>query len=169
MSSFHLVIIMGVSGSGKTTLAQELAEDIGAMFLDADDFHSDSARQQMAAGVPLTDEQRVPWIGRIIEYLEQNLSDDQCFVLAYSGLRKTHRRQFMSLPFSIRCVMLQVSKHVIAARLQKRTEHFFDATLLDSQFECLELPSKEESVLTIDANQPLSALTEVLKAQLRLN
>lgn len=169
MSALHLVIVMGVSGSGKTTLAQQLADDISALFLDADDFHSESARQQMAAGVPLTDEQRLPWIGRIIHFLEQNLTGKKRVVLAYSGLRKAHRQLFMALPYSVHCIMLQTSKEVIASRLHKRSEHFFDANLLESQFESLELPNEDEKVLLMDANQPLLELKDALKAHLGIN
>lgn len=169
MKPFHLIIIMGVSGSGKTTVAQQLADEIGASFLDADDFHSESARQQMAAGVPLTDEQRLPWIGRIIEFIEQNLTEDKCFVLAYSGLRKAHRKLFLALPYSVKCIMLQTSKQVIAARLQRRSEHFFDANLLHSQFESLELPNDDEQIMLMDANQPLASLKDSLTARLGFN
>ena len=87
-----LVVVMGVSGCGKSTLAQEIANHYKINFLDADAFHSKDAMKQMSDGIPLTDEQRAPWIERICRQLNYfELKNISC-VLAYTGLKKQHRK-----------------------------------------------------------------------------
>ena len=166
MTKMKLVIVMGVSGSGKSTVAQQLANDIGANYLDADDFHSDEARQQMANGEALTDKQREPWIARIITYLHEHKEVNGGFVLAYSGLKRAHRQLFMALPYSVRMFLLDASEPVIAERLKKRKDHFFDTSLLKTQFDSLERPNCSEGIIVVDANQQPQTLLSVIKNQL---
>ena len=87
-----LVVVMGVSGCGKSTLAQEIANHYKINFLDADDFHSEDAIKQMSDGIPLNDKQRAPWIERICRQLNHLALKNISCVLAYSGLKKQHRK-----------------------------------------------------------------------------
>ena len=158
MKQVKLIVIMGVSGSGKTTVAKQLAADIDGEFLDADDFHSDSARQQMAQGKPLTDEQRAPWLARMIAYLNSNSLNNKVYVLAYSGLKRGHRQLFRELRFPAKMVMLSVSKELVELRIKQRADHFFNAELLSSQFDALEFPEDGEPITLVDASQSVDAL-----------
>ena len=166
MSNVNLIIVMGVSGSGKSTIAQQLANDLRATYLDADDFHSDEARQQMANGKALTDAQREPWLARIIAYLHEHKDADSSFVLAYSGLKRAHRQLFKALPYSMRMILLDASEPVIAERLKLRKDHFFDRSLLKTQFESLERPDSSEGIIVVDASQQLQTLLSTIKRQL---
>jgi len=143
-SSPRLFIVMGVSGTGKSSLAKQLANEISATFLDADDFHSVQAKKHMAANKPLTDEMRKPWLASIISHLQLLYQQGKSVVLAYSGLKSAHRALFRELSFCCHFFYLTAAKAVIAKRMSERESHFFSATLLDSQFEAMEVPLLSE-------------------------
>src|SRR5690242_16540799 len=92
-TSPHAIVVMGVSGSGKTTVARALAAHYGDVFIDADDFHADDAKTQMAAGVPLSDAQRQPWVDALAHALRDQADQGRSTVLAFSGLRAAHRQR----------------------------------------------------------------------------
>ena len=147
-----LVVVMGVSGTGKSTLAREIAEHLELHFLDADALHSDTAIQQMSQGIPLSDEQRAPWIARICRQLRQFESQLQGCVLAYSGLKQGHRELiFDCYPKSLG-ILLKADADLITQRLQARSNHFMSAQLLSSQIAAMEpLHSKmAHLILTLD-------------------
>lgn len=127
-----LIIVMGVSGSGKSSVAEELAKHYQMRYLDADDFHSDEAKAQMAAGIPLTDELRAPWVHNISAYLTDCAAKNISCTLAFSGLRKNHREILRQLPFHVIFLHLTGSKELIAQRMSARSDHFMPASLLDS-------------------------------------
>lgn len=162
-SSFmpKLFIIMGVSGTGKTTIARHIADKFGVSFLDADDFHSKEAKQYMAANKPLTDEMRKPWVEAILKALKLYFQQDKSVVLAYSGLKSSHRALFRDLPFICHFFCLIGDKAIITSRLSQRKNHFFSSELLDSQFEAMELPKKEEDdVSLVQIEHPLTTITQ---------
>ena len=148
-----LVIAMGVSGSGKTTVAQKLAEKYPFLYVEADDFHSEEAKQKMQAGIPLTDEDRLPWIARLCEYLAQQGQSNQSCVLSYSGLRAAHRQLFRELDFNIQFLFLNGPQTLILERMNARQNHYMPASLLQSQFDGLQSPQGENDVteISIDA------------------
>ncbi|WP_101926741.1 MULTISPECIES: gluconokinase [Luteimonas] len=150
----QVVIVMGVSGSGKTTLARLLAEAWHATFLDADDIHDDAARARMAAGLPLTDAMRDPWVARIATELMTRVAAGERVVLAFSGLRRRHRDRLRDAGLSLRFLFLQGDKPLIATRMQARSGHYMPASLLDSQFEALEMPAGEDDVVTLAIDRP---------------
>lgn len=145
-----LIIVMGVSGSGKSTVAEKYANDNNVPYIEADDFHSDRAKDMMKNGIPLTDDIRKPWIERICYHLVEKSTVTGCFVLAYSGLRAEHRQMFRNLEMNLTFVYLRVNKKTIKSRLETRQAHFFNSTLLDSQFAALQDPVQEKDVITID-------------------
>ncbi|WP_416307298.1 gluconokinase [Neptunicella sp. SCSIO 80796] len=145
-----LVIVMGVSGSGKTTLAKLLSERLSFRYVEADDFHSDQAKQKMAAGIPLTDQDRLPWITCMCDFLNEQFQQQQSCVLSYSGLRAKHREAFRALPFDTLFVFLHGKQEIILQRMQQRQGHYMPATLLQSQFDSLESPQGEQNVVAID-------------------
>jgi len=164
----NLFIIMGVSGSGKSTIADQLAVKLDYSFIDADDFHSDSAKEKMAAGEALTEEVRSQWMQRLQRFLILKAKQGTSIVLAHSGLKKVHRDMLRVLGFTPHFLFLEGSEDVIAQRMQKRSEHFFPVGLLRSQFQTLEHPKisqqndEEFDVSIISIEQSIAAiLTQV--------
>jgi len=151
----QLLIIIGVSGSGKSSIAQQLAEELQFEFVEADDFHSQEAKNQMADNIPLTDEMRAPWIKAIIGELISLHRLEKNIVLAYSGLKQRHRNQFRAINENCHFFYLSASKLNILSRLRKRNFHFFNKDLLDSQFDAMEVPNMDEMDVTsinVDGN-----------------
>lgn len=162
-----LIISMGVSGCGKSTLAQHLAQSFDFTFLEADDFHSLENKAHMAAGKPLTDLMREPWITDMCAIIKSKLSAGEACVLAYSGLRRAHRQRFRELGFPVLYIHLTGDKEVIRNRMELRTGHFAPAGLLDSQYEALEATDNEADVVEININQPIPAIVEQATALVR--
>lgn len=142
----YVAVVMGVSGSGKTTLAQSLAQAWGAVFLDADDFHSEEARAWMGSGKPLTDAMRKPWVERIVADLQRRVAVGEKVTLAFSGLRREHRDMLRAANLPLRFLFLHGEQALIAARMQARSGHYMPVSLLDSQFQTLQDPREEADV-----------------------
>lgn len=143
-----VVIVMGVSGAGKTLIGQKLALHLSVPFYDADNFHPEDNIRKMHEGVPLTDVDRKPWL----EFLGKNIQEwnhGQGAVLACSALKKIYRDQLRAVSAEVIFVYLKGVKSLIAERLEHRKGHFFDPSLLDSQFETLEEPP-DAITITID-------------------
>ncbi|WP_024460876.1 gluconokinase [Marinimicrobium sp. LS-A18] len=157
-----LLIMMGVSGAGKSTMASALSEHFGFTYLDADDFHSDAAKAHMAAGKPLTDEMRAPWITRMCDYLKEQADSDATFVLAFSGLKRSHREPFRHCGLDTHFLFLDGDAATIADRISARQGHFMPPELLDSQFEALERPDlqKEPDVTPLNIHPPVPGVLD---------
>lgn len=164
MSSPRLVVCMGVSGCGKSTLAQALSTRLGWPMLEADNFHNEKNRSHMAAGRPLTEAMREPWLASICSALRARGSD--C-VLACSALRRAHRARLRALGWQTRFLLLEINPDGARQRLQQRSGHFMPASLVDSQFETLEWPLGEPDVSRLDAQLPLREL--VLQSLIELD
>jgi gluconokinase len=135
----HRFLIMGVSGCGKTTVGKRWAEEIGAVFLDADDFHPAANLTKMAAGHPLTDQDRKPWLAAIAATID-TLTDTPV-VLACSALRAIYREQLLREYPAWHVVLLHGDRRLLQQRLERRRGHFMPASLLDSQLAVLEIPA----------------------------
>jgi gluconokinase len=136
-----IVIVMGVSGCGKTTVGRHVAQLLGLPFYDADNFHPASNVAKMGAGIPLTDEDRFPWLGALAAHIEEWERKGGA-VLACSALKERYRRVLAgNAPGSVRFVHLQGTKECIAERMKTRPGHYMPVTLLDSQFAALEPPA----------------------------
>lgn len=153
------VVLTGVAGAGKSTVGRALAERLGAVLLDADDFHSDVCRQKMAAGVPLDDADREPWIDRIAEELRARSAAGDRIVLACSALRRRHRAQLVEAAVDVGVVHLEVGSEELARRLATRTGHFMPAELLVSQLDALEHPSVEHHAV-VDGEAPVELVVD---------
>ncbi|MFI4861626.1 MAG: gluconokinase [Phycisphaerales bacterium JB063] len=152
-------IIMGVSGCGKTTVGEALAAHLGVDFHDADGYHPDANRRKMAAGTPLNDLDRAPWLEALAEHIQQwNAAGENqgSAVLACSALKQSYRN-VLSRHGGVRFVYLQGSRELIAQRLADRTGHFFPADLLDTQFADLQPPT---NAIVVPIDQPINAQVE---------
>lgn len=153
------LVLTGVSGAGKSTVGRALADRIGAVLLDADDFHPDANRQKMAAGVALTDADRDPWIDTLAAELERRSRDGDRVVLACSALRRHHRARLLDAAPDVALVHLDVGPEELARRLAGRAEHFMPADLLDSQLADLEHPAGEHHAV-VDGEAPVDAVVD---------
>ncbi len=149
-ASTCLIIIMGVAGSGKSTLAHALAEHFGYIYLDGDDFHSIESRNLMAKNIPLTDEQRTPWVASLKQRLKDNAANNLHTTLAFSGLKQKHRNELRNAGLRTIFLFLNGDKNTIQTRLDNRQGHFMSPLLLESQFSSLENPTEEIDVHTLD-------------------
>ena len=149
MSGVRVAVVMGVSGSGKTTLARALAQAWPATFLDADDFHSQEARAHMAAGRPLTDAMRAPWVERIAAELRRRVEAGERVALAFSGLRRAHRQRLREAGLPLRFLYLEGDPALVAERMRGRRGHYMPLSLLDSQYAALEAPEGEPDVAVV--------------------
>jgi len=135
-----IVVVMGVSGSGKTTLGERLAARLGCAFVDADDHHPAENVAKMAAGVPLEDADRWPWLDRLNQLLRADSERGASLVLACSALKQAYRARLCAGIDDCRLVYLKGSIEQIRARLAERQHRYMPASLLDSQFAALEPP-----------------------------
>ncbi len=134
-----IFFIMGVSGSGKTTIGKLLAAALSIPFFDGDDFHSEQNVSKMAAGHPLTDQDRMGWLLSLNKLAIRHQSKGA--VIVCSALKEGYRQLLSAkIENKVTWVLLQGSFEIIQERLQKRKGHFMPAELLKSQFETLETP-----------------------------
>ena len=159
-----VIVLMGVSGSGKTTIGRALAKSLRWGFSDADDFHSAANVEKMKNGIPLTDEDRKPWLRSIKAAIEQWNRDEPGHVLACSALKGRYREILGRDDPEVKFVYLQGSFDLISQRLKERKGHFFNPALLRSQFEALESP-KDALVVDIskDPQEVVSAILEQVR------
>jgi gluconokinase len=134
-----IIFIMGVSGSGKTTVGKLVAQKIPLPFFDADDFHSEENKAKMKAGQPLTDDDRAEWL-RQINQLAITQGQLNGAVIACSALKEKYRKVLETGVSKARWFFLQGNYDTIFQRLQKRQGHYMPASLLQSQFDNLEIP-----------------------------
>lgn len=159
-----IVIIMGVSGSGKTTIGERLAARLGCGFSDADQFHSDANKAKMAAGTPLTDADREPWLQAMHEAIVERARLGEDHVFACSALKRRYRQVLRGEVEDVRLVFLHGPREVLAERVGKRRGHFFAATLLDDQLANLEPPGKGEALLVDIRNRPDEIVEQIAQA-----
>jgi gluconokinase len=150
----RIIVVMGVSGSGKTTVGRKLAETLGWAFYDGDDFHPAANIAKMAAGQPLADADRVPWLDAIREQAQRTLDAGRSAVIACSALKRAYRQRLKDVDGELSFVYLQGSYDQILARMQSR-RHFMPPDLLRSQFEALEEPA---DAFTVSIEQPVTEI-----------
>jgi gluconokinase len=160
-----VIILMGVAGAGKTTVGKRLAAALGWRFLEGDDFHPQRNVAKMAAGVPLTDEDRQPWLEQLRGLIAQALERGEDVVLACSALRRSYRQRLAVDPARMRWVYLTAPAEVLARRLGERKGHFMPAGLLDSQLATLEPP---EDALVLDVTPGVDEVVSRIRAGLGL-
>ncbi len=134
-----MIVIMGVSGSGKTTIGLQLSDALGIPFFDADDFHSEENVTKMKHNIPLNDTDRQPWLESLAIKISEWDSKNGA-VLACSALKESYRKTLASRVNSITWIYLSGSFDVINSRINNRSGHYMKSTLLQSQFDTLEIP-----------------------------
>jgi gluconokinase len=162
-----IVIVFGVSGAGKTTIGKLLVEELGWQFYEADDFHPRANIEKMRSGLPLTDEDRWPWLERLREQIMRSLAAKENAVLACSALKRVYR-EHLRVSGDVKFVFLRGDYALIERQLRRRRGHFMNPALLQSQFADLEEPQPDEDVLTIDLGRSPQELVDEIKAKLNL-
>ena len=158
-----IAILMGAAGVGKTTVGEALAGRRGARFVDADDLHSAASVAKLRAGVPLTDEDRAPWLAALRSAVAGWLARGEDVVLACSALRQSYRDVRFRPGEPVRLVYLKASREVLQERLAHRRGHFMNPSLLDDQLRALEEP---QGAIVIDAEAPVAQVVEATSAAL---
>lgn len=158
------VVVMGISGSGKTTIGRRLADRLGVPFADADDLHSSAAVAKMAAGVPLDDGDRCPWLDRVGDWLAVHETGG---VMSCSALRRGYRDRLRQWCGSVVFVYLAVDGDTAESRIRSRTGHYMPATLVSSQIATLEQPTADEHAITLDGHREVPDLVDAAVESLR--
>lgn len=159
----QVVVLMGVSGCGKSTTGAALSERLGWPFRDADTFHPESNVAKMSRGLPLTDEDRRPWLAAIAAWIDERCTAGEAAIVSCSALKRRYRDVIVGPRAGVRLVHLAGTREVIGERLAARRGHFMPASLLTSQFEALEPPSAEERPIVVDvAQQPKAVVAEII-------
>jgi gluconokinase len=159
-----IVVVMGVSGSGKSTTGGALARTLGWPFVEGDDLHPPANVAKMAAGIPLTDDDRWPWLDRIVDELRALSKTSPDIVVACSALKQCYRDR-LAPAGDVRFVHLHGDRETIAARLATRHHRYMPATLLDSQFATLELPA---DAIVVDIRDDVDTQVRKIIAALKL-
>lgn len=160
-----LIVVMGVSGSGKTTVGEALAERLHLDYADADSFHPQSNIDKMAAGHPLNDDDRAPWLAAIGAWLRQH--DATGAVVSCSALRHRYRDTLLAAAPRCQFLHLRGSEAVIAERMRHRPGHFMKVGMLRSQLDTLEPLRVDEPGIVLDIDQPVSVLVDQAAERLR--
>lgn len=151
------IVVMGVSGSGKSTVGAALAQRLRVPFADADDFHPPENIAKMTAGHPLDDDDRLPWLESIGEWLAAHHDGG---VMSCSALKRKYRDQLRRHCADLEFLHLAGSVETIGRRQASRPGHFMPATLLASQFQTLEPLEPDESGVALDIDQSIDSIIE---------
>lgn len=148
-----IVILMGVTASGKSTIAAELVRLTGWKFAEADDYHSAANKQKMHAGIPLTDQDRAPWLASLHKVIAEWVRDGQNGIMTCSALKQAYRDTLThGVPNGeCRFVLLEAPFDVLEKRIENRPGHFMNPDLLQSQLDTLEEPCDALRVQSIGA------------------
>jgi gluconokinase len=160
-----IVVLMGVTGSGKTTIGRLLAHALGWAFYDADDFHSVANIDKMHQGIPLTDEDRKPWLQTLARLVNQARDRGDNIVLACSALKHAYQEYLRHDLDIVHYVVLRGSPEIIRRRLEARTDHFMNPSLLRSQLEILEPP---DDAIQVDVAGTPPQIVEEIRRKLGL-
>ncbi len=160
-----VIVLMGVTGSGKTTVGRILANELGWHFYDADDFHPDENVEKMRQGIPLDDEDRMPWLAALNELIDRAHTNEFNLVLACSALKEEYRTLLSHELKPVKFIYLRGPEKLIETRLRARKGHYMNPELLPSQFATLEEPSPDIA-LHVDIAPAPEQIADSIKSQL---
>ena len=160
-----IVVLMGVTGSGKTTVGRVLARELGWKFCDADDYHPAANIEKMRLGIPLTDEDRRPWLQSLARRIDDARHRGESIVLACSALKHAYQEYLQRDLDVVHYVCLCGPEELIEKRLAARKGHFMNPGLLDSQFEILEPP---DDAIRVDVKGTPEAIASEIRRRLGL-
>jgi gluconokinase len=159
------IVVMGVSGCGKSTVARQLSERLGWPMAEGDDFHSPENKAKMAAGSPLTDEDRRPWLESLRDWIDSAPSHA---ILTCSALKRSYRDILRTGRGRVRFLHLDGSPQVLGQRMAARKGHFMPAALLVSQLETLERLDPDEDGTVVDIDRTTEEIVDLALERLRL-
>lgn len=164
-----LIVAMGVSATGKTVVGTELAEQLGYDFVEGDSHHPQSNIEKMESGIPLTDEDRMPWLETLAQLLAKADAEGRSTVLTCSALRRSYRDILRSAvpDGAVFFLHLHAPFAVLEDRMAQRTKHFMPTSLLQSQFDTLEPLEADETGAVVDVSPPLAEVVATAKNLVR--
>lgn len=158
----RVLLVMGVAGAGKSTVGEALARALAARFIEADDLHPARNKAKMERGIPLTDEDRAPWLGRTRAAIEDAVAEGLDVVVACSALKRAYRKVLLGgtgLDADAQVIYLRAEPGLLRQRLERRSGHFVGPELLESQLATLEEPVR---AITVDAALPADTIVAEL-------
>jgi len=161
------IVVMGVSGAGKTSAALEVTRQLGWDFIEGDDLHPEANVAKMAAGTPLDDDDRWPWLRRVAEVIGEHEAAGRSLVITCSALKRSYRDLLRDGNPSVWFAHVDVPREVLVARLAARRGHFMPPSLLDSQLATLERLGEDEPGDVIAGDAPLEATVAQVLGDLR--
>ena len=160
-----ILVVMGVSGSGKSTIGTQLALQLHWEFEDGDWFHPARNIDKMHAGIPLTDEDRAPWLIAIADFIDQARLSGRHVVVACSALKRRYRAVIIGNRPDVQLIYLKGDMELIGRRIAARHEHFMPTSLLQSQFDALEEPGPDEHPIVMSiAPRPREIVAKIVEA-----
>ncbi|WP_163118224.1 gluconokinase [Acinetobacter pittii] len=158
-----IVIAMGVCGTGKTLIGELLSEQLACEFLDGDTLHSAENKSKMSQGIPLTDEDRMPWLQAIRKVIEEKQQAGETAVFTCSSLKRVYRDILRGSDQNVQFIYLKGSYELLQQRLAERAGHFFDPSLLQTQLDTLEEPDAHEAITIDIALTPEQIVVQVMQ------
>ena len=163
----RVLVVMGVSGSGKSSVAEILRDRLGWAFQEGDQLHSKENVAKMSAGIPLTDEDRWPWLDSCARWIRARIDADEGGLLTCSALRHAYRRRLGEGNSGLWFLYLKVSEEVLQQRLAQRRGHYMPASLLSSQLRTLEVPTDDEPAMIVPVERTVEETVADVIADLR--
>jgi ribose 5-phosphate isomerase A len=157
-----ILVVMGVSGSGKSTIAEELSARLGWPFEEGDSLHPDANIAKMHAGIPLTDDDRLPWLERVAAWIDGQRAKKAPGIITCSALKRSYRQIIIGDRPQVRLVYLRGGRDLVAEHLAGRHGHFMPPELLRSQIETLEEPDPSEEALMVDASASAAQVADTI-------
>ena len=159
MNRPHAIVAMGVSGCGKSSVGEKLADALHLAFVEGDALHPAANVEKMSKGIPLTDEDRMPWLDRIGEDMKASLEKSEGIIVSCSALKRIYRDRLRAAAGgNLFFVYLEGSRALLMKRMGERKGHFMPVSLLDSQLATLEVPTGEPGVVTVDIDDTIEGI-----------
>jgi len=160
----RVILVMGVAGSGKTTISRGLASALDAAFLDADDYHPPENIAHMAAGKPLNDAMRWPWLDALGAAVRETAQTRQT-VFACSALKRVYR-DYLRASVDFTLIFPYAPMDLVIERMSARKNHFMPVKLLRDQYKILNPPTKDENPIVVDVARPIHKIIADLQTDL---